>query len=335
MVRYKHPSNTFNPSFRDSCKLPMVLAFALLISAGCANISSRTIGLAGAGQYVISGDQVFPEGVAIDPASRRVYATSTETGTIYAGSLNSRTLYVLDEGTLSSANGVEVLASGRLGVAGGRSGRLAILDAQGGVDGVFAVPGEGEPFLNDMVAVGSQLYVTDSFRPILYRLDLADAMNDEAAESGELDAWLDLRSTPVSYEEGFNLNGIVTSPDGTALIVAQTNAQRFFRIGLADKRVELIEVAPQRGGADGLFRSGDLIYAVKDGGLNVFQVSDEGARMDFKGRIEDPRFKGPTAVTVIDGRAIVTNAQLDAREGKPDLPFTLVSLELPSWATAK
>ena len=63
-----------------------------------------------------------------------------------------------------------------------------------------------------------------------------------ARHVGEVEAWLALSGTPLEYEEGFNLNGIASSPDGAYLIVVQSNTGELFRITTETKEVTQIDL---------------------------------------------------------------------------------------------
>ena len=79
-----------------------------------------------------------------------------------------------------------------------------------------------------MVTRRGDVYVSDSFRPTLWRVT-ADQVE---AGSGTPQA-LDVSAIP--YEAGeFNLNGIVAKGD-RKLVVVDTNSGKLFRIALADR----------------------------------------------------------------------------------------------------
>ena len=78
------------------------------------------------------------------------------------------------------------------------------------------------------------MYVTDSLRPALYRIASTDRRTT-AVET--LPTFLDFTGTALTYTTGFNVNGIVVSPDGRYAVVAQSNTATLFRVGLRDRSV--------------------------------------------------------------------------------------------------
>ncbi len=119
--------------------------------------------------------------------------------------------------------------AGRLYVAGAATGLVFVYDtATGGLVRGFTTGLAGPQFLNDVaIAPDGDAFVTDSFRPVLYRVPAEDVVAGEP--TGTLDAWLDLTGTPIVHQAGFNPNGIVATPDGKYLIVVQANTGKLFR----------------------------------------------------------------------------------------------------------
>jgi hypothetical protein len=125
-----------------------------------------------------------------------------------------------------AALGVKV-RQGKLYVAGGPTGTITVYDlASRQVVAAFQTGTSG--FLNDLVVTGrGDVYVTDSFRPILWHVTAEQVQ----AGSGTHQA-LDVSAIP--FEAGqFNLNGIV-SEGSRMLIVVDSNSGKLFRIDLGD-----------------------------------------------------------------------------------------------------
>jgi Cu-Zn family superoxide dismutase len=103
------------------------------------------------------------------------------------------------------------------------------------------------------------VYVTDSFRPTLWRVTAAQVR----AGSGTPQA-LDVSAIP--YDAGFNVNGIVRHDD-RRFVVVDTNSGKLFRIALtADRagirRIDEVEGATVPGG-DGLLLDRGRLVAVQ------------------------------------------------------------------------
>src|ERR687890_1934873 len=95
----------------------LVLPAAVLPAAAQAATPSR---------YVLPGEQVFPEGVALRPGSNQFFVTSTQDGTIFRGRLDSaRAEVFLRPGAQgrTSANGIKATRD-RLIVAGSVLNRI-------------------------------------------------------------------------------------------------------------------------------------------------------------------------------------------------------------------
>ncbi|MDQ3738323.1 MAG: hypothetical protein M3337_04055, partial [Actinomycetota bacterium] len=144
---------------------------------------------------VLPGARVFPEGVAIDPATGEVYVGSTDDGTVFRAGLNDSEAEVFLPGGEDDRTAVTGLAvdGDRLFVAGRDTGRIFAYDTTSGelIAGYDTSDGE-RTLINDVVVAGDAAYVTDSFRPVLLRLDLTDGI-------GEPEPWLDLDDTDIVY----------------------------------------------------------------------------------------------------------------------------------------
>src|SRR5918994_3283528 len=86
-------------------------------------------GAATPGRYVLPGDQVFPEGVALRPGTDQFFVTSTQDGTIFRGRLGRpRTEVFLRPGSQgrTSANGIKATPH-RLIIAGSGLNRIDVV----------------------------------------------------------------------------------------------------------------------------------------------------------------------------------------------------------------
>src|SRR5262249_46125267 len=120
------------------------------------------------------------------------------------------------------------VAAGKLYVAGGFSGAARVYDiATKRVVASFETGGGG--FLNDLVVTKKgDVFVTDSLRPMLWRIKAAQVAAGRGTPEG-------IPIEPeIQYNPGFNLNGIVALKGGRELVVVQTNTRKLFRIDLDD-----------------------------------------------------------------------------------------------------
>jgi Cu-Zn family superoxide dismutase len=144
-----------------------------------------------------------------------------------------------------------------------------------------------------------------------------------------VEPWLNLTGTPAAYTSGFNLNGIVATPDGKYLIVAKSNTSQLFRIDLETKEVVEITTDEPTGG-DGLQLQGHTLYAIAGGAIVEVRLSGVYLSGDVVSRTTDPSFRSPTTNAIARGRMLVVNSQFAQRPtGTQVLPFTVSSVAIP------
>ncbi|WP_291424960.1 superoxide dismutase family protein [Deinococcus sp.] len=267
--------------------------------------------------YLLPGPQDFPEGVAYDARKGVIYTGSAQNGTVYAINAQTGAVTKFQEGGALGrmvALGLKVDAQGRLWVAGGAQGTVSILSPDGMTLKVLETPKSPRPYVNDLVAApDGNVYVTDSSRPVLFRVD----------KNMNLTAWLDLSKTPIKYGPGVNLNGIVATPDGKYLLAIQLNTGELWRINLKTKAVSKVMGGLVNG--DGLLLSGHDLYVARNKNQVVAKVSlsaDYGSGQLVK---EEPLagLRFPTTLAMVGGDLVVTQAQLDRMGGTPETPFKL------------
>lgn len=267
--------------------------------------------------YALPGPQDFPEGVAYDAKKGVIYTGSAQNGTIYAINASSGAVSKFQEGGALGrqvALGLKVDAQGRLWIAGGAQGTVSVLSPDGMTLKVLETPKSPRPYVNDLVmAQDGNVYVTDSSRPVLFRVDRQ--MN--------LSAWLDLSKTPIKYGPGVNLNGIVATPDGKYLLAMQLNTGELWRIDLKTRAVKKVMGGLENG--DGLLLDGRTLYVARNKDQVVSKVAlsaDYGSGQLVK---EEPLtgLRFPATLAMIGNDLVVTQAQLDRLGGTPETPFKL------------
>lgn len=300
------------------------MALLLLTWAGAQNNQTTTLDL--------PENAIVPEGIAYDEANGTVFVSSAADGTIVQldpATGESTTFSEAGADGRAMALGMTVDDQGRLWVAGGRTGKVWVYDAASGrLLGTLETPEAENTLLNDVIVTAQgDAYVTDSFRPVLYRVPGGEML-------GEIEPWLELGDTPIAYQEGVNLNGIVASDDGRYLLTVQMNTGDLYRIDTQSREVTRVDL----GGSslptgDGLVLEGQTLYVVHNRhpegtNVSVVEMTDDFASGEVTASYTDPLIASSAATGAIaDGRLLITNPQFDRRDD-PELPFTVTSVPL-------
>jgi sugar lactone lactonase YvrE len=283
----------------------------------------------------LPGPAAFPEGIAAAADGLTFYVSSRRDGTIFRGRIDESAASVwLPPGTdgRTAACGMTIDARGRLLVCGWEGGQVfAYQTATGELAARHMVPADSA-LLNDVCVCADFAYVTDSSRPVIWRLPVADAVGEPAE-------WLDLTAFGAAPEASF-LNGIIADPSGTALLVSAQQAEVLWRVDIASRTAEPVDLGTDRLAADGLELVGDMLYACDitedaDSSVSFWLTAvrlDREARAGklagrWPRRIEDT----PTTLAHIAGRLYLVNSQIHAeRQGTPPGPFTISAVDLPA-----
>ena len=284
--------------------------------------------------YVLNGDPSDPqgskfEGIGVDRTGRTFYVSETTGGEIHRGDVRSGiTEEWLPAGAdgRSTARGITVDRHGRIYIAGGPNSRQS-----GGPDlWVYAADGSllaalrvnvADPFLND-VAIGPDgaAYVTNSNAPLIFRV---------AEEDGvwRVRTWADASGT-IRTPSGFNLGGIVVSPDRRALVVAQGNVGRLWRFDLRTRAVAEVHTGPaDLRNADGLVRRGHTLWVIRnaDRVLTTLQLSGDATAAGLVAEQATDPSRVFTTGKLAGGRLLLVDSHFDEPVGLP--PYEVVAWE--------
>ena len=216
-----------------------LLAVTVLLFGGCHPYFDEFIqdlgedGPATPEEVVINQAALFPEGVEYDRLGRRFLVSSITRGTIGAVDAHGHYEAFIEDDDFVSTIGIEVdelrqrllvcvSAPGAGDVAALGSYDLRTGERQFFVD-LAAVADDGAPHFANDVAVDrhGNAYVTDSFSPIVYKVD----------PQGEASVLLRDEEFQISAPGAFGLNGIVYHPRGY-LIAAFSETATLYRVPL-------------------------------------------------------------------------------------------------------
>jgi Cu-Zn family superoxide dismutase len=283
--------------------------------------------------YLLPGDGVFPEGITEDPDGATFYVSSYAQGTIFRGRLDEPETEVwLAAGAdgRTRAAGMAVDPAGRLLVCGGDTGRLFGYDTtSGALVARHTVPGRS--LLNDVCVAGGYAYVTDSVRPVLWRVPLGDAI-------GAPEEWL---TVPDPGELPY-LNGIVALDAGRTLLVAAQGTGTLWRIDVAAATAEQIDVGGVPVNGDGLVVVDDLVYVcdnidLPDGGadhvLTALRPAPDRRSAALVGRWPQRHRDTPTTVAHLADRLLLVHSQFAGQhDGTAAAPFVVRAIPVPTVA---
>jgi len=261
-----------------------------------------------------------PEGIAVGEGTT-FYAGSIPSGAVYRGDLRTGTGSILVQAAAGRAATGLKFDRRRLFVSGATTGKAFVYDAnRGGLIREYQLAtGAGATFVNDVVVTKDAAYFTDSNRAVIYKLPLAsDGTPGPAAQPVTLTGDFQLVT-------GFNLNGIVASPDGKTLLSVQTNTGRLFRIDPSTGATHAVDL----GGAtlvngDGLLLQGKTLYVVQNSNnrIAVVRLAPDLGSGTLTRVITSPNFDTPTTVALFGSRLYAVNARFST----PPTPTTTYSV---------
>jgi sugar lactone lactonase YvrE len=270
-------------------------------------------------------DGFAPEGIAVD---RRgiAYCGNRLTGAVYRIDLTTGTGSILAKSVGAPCAGLKVGPRGRLYVAGDRAGDARIIDtASGDLLATYGlVPPSAAGLVNDVVITPTAAYFTDSARAALYALPIPP--DGSLPGQGQVTV-LPLTGLPITPGT-INLNGIVSTPDGRALIVAHSAEGTLYRVDPAAGTATLVDLGGGRlGVGDGMLRQGTTLFVVLPvtNEIAVLALDRKGRAGRIIARLTDPAFDIPTTVAAFGGRLYLPNARFDVPVTETT-PYDVVSV---------
>lgn len=287
--------------------------------------------------FPVPGDNIFPEGIT-EGAGTSFFVGSTGDGAIYRGDTATGIVEPFlppDGDGRVSICGLDVDGYGRLIACDFGGAQLfayelatRALAARRPLPSADALP-------NDVVVHGSFAYVTDSRRPVVWRLPVGPQVGDPSVA-------IDLaRYKPA---DPAYLNGIVCHPAQPLLLVAsQGEGGTLWRADAASAMARPVHLGGYDFNADGMLLEEDVLCGVTHRGTVAagdFRAMITAVRLapDWKsgavlGELTDERWSFPTTIARVGGELLVVCSQFHARRLNilPDLPFTVAASDFPSW----
>jgi sugar lactone lactonase YvrE len=317
---------------------PTVLAALSLIGCSAENQLAPESADLGAGsaaafpEVIALPDGFWPEGIAFGRGPT-FYVTSLATGAIFRGDARTGAGGLL----VPAQPGREVVGleydtrNERLVVAGGFTGQAYIHDAATGATlAVYqlADPTEGLTLVNDVVLTSGAAYLTDSYRPVLYRIPLPP--------SGAIPAATDIQVLPISGDFEFdpatpigNANGIAASPDERHLVVMNTANGKLYRVDARTGHATEVDLSGASLAGDGLLLVGQTLYVVEGpfNQITVIRLDPELAAGVVERILSDADLQFPSTIARFGNALYAVNARFDVTPG-PDVQYQVVRLEL-------
>jgi sugar lactone lactonase YvrE len=271
-------------------------------------------------------DGFAPEGITIGEGGT-FYTGSLLDGSIYRGSVRTGEGSVLvtpPEGRV--AVGMKV-HRGLLFVAGGETGDAYVYDASTGAEvRVYSFVETG--FINDVVVTRNAAWFTDSINPALYKVPL-DRDGVPANPS-------DVEVVPLTGEIVFgpdfpNVNGIEATPDGSTLIIVQSNTGKLFTVDPQTGITSEIDLgADNVNFGDGLLLDRFNLYVVQNflNAVAKVSLSPDLSSGVVVSQTTDPGFDIPTTVAEFRNRLYLVNARFNIPPG-PDVPYWITKIGKP------
>lgn len=282
-------------------------------------------------EYILQSPMSVPEGVAFDSKTGRFFATGLISGAVTQidAATGEERPFFTPAGQPQQLSGAKVdEAHRRLWVCASEiqrmSGGVLVFDVDTGAQiASFELSRAG--ICNDVALDRAGVaYVTDSFQPVIFRVDLESGRTEEFVRDPKM-------SAPVG---AMGLNGIAVTPDDKFVIGGFTSPSKLFVVSRAGGEVHEISLSGdpfavphdfQFAGADGILFIGDELYVINNGGVQ--QVTFTGA--DYRaGTVKNRPVREPglSTATVAHGQLYVIKSEvikvMHMRQ-QPDLPFKI------------
>jgi sugar lactone lactonase YvrE len=264
-----------------------------------------------------------PEGIATGPGAF-AYIGSRVDGSIFRVDLRTGQGTVFSQGPGTPSTGLKTDGRGRLFVSGASGGDARVVDLRTGAIVKSYRLTTAASFVNDVVLTLGAAWFTDSTNPQLYKLPLRHGRLPDAAETIPL-------TGDIAYAAGTNANGITPTPDGTGLLIVQSNKGLLFRVDPRTGATRQVDIGGETlVNGDGLLLRGRTLYAVqnRDNVVAVVHLNARGTAGTVVRRVTDPRFDVPSTVAAFGDRLYLPNARFTTTP-TPTTPYSVNAIPRP------
>jgi hypothetical protein len=285
--------------------------------------------------YQLAGDPAGStfEGIGVDERSGLFYVTEVTGGAIHRGVINKPTTqeWLGGEGIDGrwTARGMTVDKLGRVYIAGGPNSTvhpgapdLWVYSSNGALLAALNT-GVANVMINDVtIGADGAAYFTDSNTPRVFRVS-------NSKYGWTVTLWKDA-SAEIKALPGFNLNGIVATPDGKALLSVQSNAGRLWRFDLRTRRVTSVAVrGAELTSGDGLVLKGHEVTAVRNFArvLTTLKLNRSWTSATLVKEVNTPKDRVLTTAKIARGRLLAVDSKFEERPALP--PYEVLVLPVP------
>jgi hypothetical protein len=273
---------------------------------------------------------VFPDVISVPNGFQPEGFTVGNGTTFYVGSIPTGAIY---SGDLLTGQGAILVPaqSGRMAiglkydsrtdllyVAGGPTGSAFVYNASTGANvATISLTSPGSTFVNDVTITQDAVYFTDSFQPVLYKVPLESNGQLPSAPTRQV---IPLSGDFVFTSGGFNLNGIVATPNNKTLIAVSDTQSALLNIDQNTGVASLIDVGQSLPFGDGLWLVGHTLYVVQNqlNQVAVVQLNSTYTSGVVTGTLTSSALRVPTTGASFGNNFYVVNA----RFGTPPTPDT-------------
>lgn len=257
-----------------------------------------------------------PEGIETGRGSTFYVGSLTGAGIVRGDYRTGETQSLVESG--GPFVGMKVDARNQLWVAGGPAGTGYVFDAGTGdqLRLLQLAPSGEATFVNDVVVTDEAAWFTDSWRGVIYRVDLANGSTSE----------VDLTALAPAAPFVFRLNGIDATPEGDTLIVVNSTDGELYRIDATSLEVATIDVGGEAVHGDGILLQGRTLFVVRDQDhVAVIELSPDLSTGTVVDELTGD-FDVPTTVARFGSALYVVNAAFRPPGSPPATEFWVTKL---------